>query len=316
VPRRTRVVHPLWGFVPLTLLFAAAVAFFLAAIWWGVSGHGPFLVISGVAGSALSGWCLWRVAVPCFHVTRDLRRPSSVPPPVPVAAPVRVAAGGIDRVPDVWIWQAMLRLAWVVDCGQLKHSGILAAAARGALFIDLVCAGVIKSGPAGLTFDTGPLDIPLGDNLIAELRRRPNRTLSDHIQRGRPHLSDFTAELVRGNMWRPARARVVPPRYLAFDDLDPLRYWDLADTITAIGSGRLRTVDSHAAALAALAVVMNLRKDPRPRIGEVPSDLLVACGAHAWIVRDVTTYLIGLQRNDLAAGRSSRTNNAWPLGSL
>ena len=205
-----------------------------------------------------------------------------------------------------------LRLAFDADSGQLKHSGVLAEAMRGALLIDLARVGRLSENGPGAQVDTTPSGFGLADELIQGVVDHPTRDLRVWMQRGVPHLHQFIAELLADGFWTVQRHDLVFTHYI---DSNAARYGQLFDEIAAIVRGQKQPADERQAALAALATVTSL-VDPGPHLQRPSEQLLDACDELRWITTRVVDFLLDAQEEDAAAGAVNTVTTGVQLGSV
>ena len=190
-----------------------------------------------------------------------------------------------------------LRVALDGDSGKLRHCGVLAEAARGALLIDLARVGALTFTDDVNQVDTAPTGFALADELLAAISDHPDRAMQVWLQRGVPHLHEVVAELLADRYWTVERHNLIAShaRYVDRDaaHYDQLRAW-LIDDI----AGR-RHPEPREAALAALINVTGLGA-PSPHLNGLPAHLLKATGDLGWIVTDVTSFLVAAQAQDQA----------------
>jgi Golgi phosphoprotein 3 (GPP34) len=204
-----------------------------------------------------------------------------------------------------------LRVALDGDSGRLKHCGVLAEAARGALLIDLARLGRLSHGPDGASVDTTPTGLAVADELLEAVDAHPTRAMQVMLQRGVPHLHELIAELIAEGYWTVRRHGILA----GYADRDADRFARSHRDLVAIIGGTNQPIDARQAALAALINVTGLG-DPSPYLNKLPDHLLKSCQELGWIVADVTGFLYDAQATALASGLSSGVTTGIQLGSV
>jgi hypothetical protein len=202
----------------------------------------------------------------------------------------------------------LLRLAAFDRGGDLAHTGALARAGRGALVVDLLRSGAVRSGPTG--YEPGPeLPVSPGARTLARaLTGEPGGRIVPVLQRGRPTFAAMAAELVEATLWFPDGGWRGHRRYL---DTEPDGLASLLEAVHDAAVGRPVPMDAAGVAFAALAMTLGLaaltppgRADrvTRVRRRDRLEALTVAAGPYEAIVRVV----VGMNLN-LTAGSHATT---------
>jgi hypothetical protein len=193
-----------------------------------------------------------------------------------------------------------LRVALDHDSGKLKHDNVIAEALRGALLIDLARLGRLTHDDAGTQVDTTPTGMAQADELLHDVDTHPKRSMEVWLQRGEVHLHEFIAELLADGLWTVKR-HGINANHARYVDRDAAHYQELHAVLVSVIAGEVAPADHRQAALAALAEVTGLA-GPGAGLQQSGGGLLKHCGDLAWIVADVTRFLLDAQGDDLAAG--------------
>ena len=223
-----------------------------------------------------------------------------------------MTVGADDQQLEGCVWVEVLRLALSAGSGRLQHTGVLAAGCRGALVIDAVERGVITYDGGQLQFDNSIAGPSVLATLLADCDQHPRRTMAELLQRGRPHLSEFIAELVRTEVWQ-RHGVPLDTDHSKYQDRDAQHYQQIRADLGGHTVRAEATTSPHEAAVAAVARVLNLQAGKHRSLNQPADDAIQACGPLGWIVTDVTTYLIDAQQTDLAAGRTDGLANTSQL---
>jgi hypothetical protein len=174
--------------------------------------------------------------------------------------------------------------------GELRRSGLIDAAVRGALLTDLALDGRISSTSHAVSIDTTPTGFAPADRLLAAIVASPTQTLEWWLRQGKLDQRDLAEHLVAVGMWRqlprtPVHRR---PRYeVAGDPMNQQAAHQRVRVHKVFLGGQC---DAPTACLSALALVTGLMEDrpaQRPR-----DDLLDRCEPAMWITRTVVDYVI------------------------
>ena len=92
----------------------------------------------------------------------------------------------LDRLADGVATQLIKALAWNNEPAPIKQGPVMAAAIRGGILIDLIMAGVLLDGPAGLTIRDQNTDFVPAQMLLRWLHRHPRATIDHLLRRGKP----------------------------------------------------------------------------------------------------------------------------------
>ena len=207
-----------------------------------------------------------------------------------------------------------LRVALDADSGKLRHCGVLAEAARGALLIDLARIGLLTEHGGQASVGPTPSGLALADELLHAMAEQPTRSIEIWLQRGVPHLHEFIAELLLDGYWTLERHGIIAT-HARYTDRDAARYDRLRTTLIDDIEAARTPPNPREAALAALVNVTGLGV-PSPHLHQLPETLRDACGELTWIVNEVVAFLYSAQANVLAAGSVSGVTTGITLGSV
>lgn len=121
------------------------------------------------------------------------------PPSVP-ASPAWTAADErrhLDRLADGVATQIVAALAWNNEPAPIKQGPVMAAAIRGGILIDLMMAGVLLDGSAGVMIRDQKTDFVPAQMLVRWLQRHPRATIDHLLRRGKPTERTMMRQLQR-----------------------------------------------------------------------------------------------------------------------
>ena len=189
--------------------------------------------------------------------------------------------------------------------GKLRERLLIDSAMCGAVLADLALTRRLAPGAAGLTAEGGATGFAPADDLLAEIVRRPGRTLEWWLNTGRPGERDLADYLVTTGAWSVYGGSRLKPgdRYRIDDELRARAVKDLA----AVERESWQTPDGAALQCIVLGLGLGV---PHARPDD---DLFRRCAHGEWLVRGVVDYVLGTR--DVYAAKKDRPWQS-PVASL
>jgi hypothetical protein len=179
------------------------------------------------------------------------------------------------------------------DGGRLRDYDIWDTAARGALLVDLVCAGRLTDDEESITLDPAPIGFSPADRLLAAMEVEPERPLTWWMDHGDVRMEDV------------ADAAVDAGRWLVVGGLLDRRFDHRGADRPGFADGGCEE-DAVVTALVT-ACGAELRR-PKP----VPEEELTRTGTLRWICEAVTAHLEEVHRRNLRAAGSADGGGGSP----
>lgn len=180
--------------------------------------------------------------------------------------------------------------------GRLRERLLIDSAMCGAVLADLALAHRLAPGAAGLTAEGTPTGFAPADHLLADIARRPGRTLEWWLNTGTPGERDLADHLVTTGAWSVfgGSRRKPGDRYRISDERRARDVKDLA----AVERASRETPEGAALQCIVLGLGLGV-PHARPE-----DDLFRRCAHGEWLVRGVVDYVLGTR--DVYAAKKER----------